>query len=552
MAATEGNDTLDGTAGNDIIDGLGGHDVIFGGLGLDKLSGGAGDDRFDVRSAADLVAGETYAGGDGTNWISVTSLTADFSRATLSGMNQLIAWDAASSVRLTTDQIAGIDLIRAGELVIAGTGFVRVDAQVSKLRLATSGIDLHVSDDISYNFYIQGSAGADTMTSHSARAMFKGNGGNDVLNGAFEADLLWGGTGADTLSGNWGDDEFIVGAGENVAGDRYDGGDGFDYIRLQADTTLSLAQLENIEAVTGTAALTIGARDLAGLEFVATRSITINRAGVADLTQTDVATKTINLAVEGVTLLFTEPWGAVVDYVINGSAGSDRITAGFGRDTINAGGGNDFLDGGYEGRDTLNGGAGDDSYRLYVSDIIVEAADGGYDVVLTKLASVTLAANVEKLVFEGVTSFKATGNEIDNLIMGRANHDELSGGGGADILHGGKGMDALTGGAGADRFVFETTLSGTRNVDRVTDFAAEDFIVLGRNVFTAAGALSRLAADAFTVGTAAADAEDRLVYDQATGKLFYDPDGNGAGAQILFAQLNAGTELSAADFQIVG
>jgi hypothetical protein len=65
MAATSGNDTINGTAGNDIIDGLAGDDVITGALGADTIRGGAGRDRFIIRGAADMVAGESYAGGDG-------------------------------------------------------------------------------------------------------------------------------------------------------------------------------------------------------------------------------------------------------------------------------------------------------------------------------------------------------------------------------------------------------------------------------------------------------------------------------------------------------
>ena len=58
----------------------------------------------------------------------------------------------------------------------------------------------------------------------------------------------------------------------------------------------------------------------------------------------------------------------------------------------------------------------------------------------------------------------------------------------------------------------------------------------------------RLAAGAFHVGTSAGNADDRIVYDQATGKIFYDADGSGAGAAILFATVTAGTTLTSADF----
>ena len=52
-------------------------------------------------------------------------------------------------------------------------------------------------------------------------------------------------------------------------------------------------------------------------------------------------------------------------------------------------------------------------------------------------------------------------------------------------------------------------------------------------------------------GTAAQDADDRIIYDSATGQLYYDADGNGAGAQVLFANLNANLSLSASDFTVI-
>jgi Ca2+-binding RTX toxin-like protein len=49
------------------------------------------------------------------------------------------------------------------------------------------------------------------------------------------------------------------------------------------------------------------------------------------------------------------------------------------------------------------------------------------------------------------------------------------------------------------------------------------------------GVHGRLKADAFHRGKVAADAEDRVIYDRATGGLFYDADGTGAARPIKFA-----------------
>ncbi|MBA3527225.1 MAG: calcium-binding protein, partial [Sphingomonas sp.] len=125
---------------------------------------------------------------------------------------------------------------------------------------------------------------------------------------------------------------------------------------------------------------------------------------------------------------------------------------------------------------------------------------------------------------------------------------KLSGGDGNDMLYGGLGNDRLTGGAGEDGFVFNSELDQRTNVDRITDFSvADDTIYLSRSVFNESLA-GPLASGAFHEGTAAADADDRIIYDSATGNIYYDADGSGAGASVLFAQVTAGTALTNVDF----
>ena len=60
------------------------------------------------------------------------------------------------------------------------------------------------------------------------------------------------------------------------------------------------------------------------------------------------------------------------------------------------------------------------------------------------------------------------------------------------------------------------------------------------------------AADQLVVsGTAAQDANDRIIYDSNTGTLLYDSDGDGGTAAIQFATVSTGLALTNLDFLVV-
>jgi Ca2+-binding RTX toxin-like protein len=205
--------------------------------------------------------------------------------------------------------------------------------------------------------------------------------------------------------------------------------------------------------------------------------------------------------------------------------------------------GNNVIDGG-AGADVMIGYGGNDFYFVdNGADNVIEEAGGGTDTV-GATANYTLNANVENLqaaVIGGTAALNLTGNDLNNFIWGTQ---------GNNILAGGGGIDRLYGYAGADQFLFNTAASAS-NFDFLGDFqAGTDKIVLDNSVFTALsdGALS---SSAFVTGTAAADADDRIIFDSASGSVYYDADGNGSGAALLVAYVPVGQALTAADFLVV-
>jgi hypothetical protein len=61
-------------------------------------------------------------------------------------------------------------------------------------------------------------------------------------------------------------------------------------------------------------------------------------------------------------------------------------------------------------------------------DLVVEAAGAGIDLIASSV-SYTLAANVENLTLTGMAALAGTGNGLDNIVIGNAGANALSGGG---------------------------------------------------------------------------------------------------------------------------
>jgi Ca2+-binding RTX toxin-like protein len=228
----------------------------------------------------------------------------------------------------------------------------------------------------------------------------------------------------------------------------------------------------------------------------------------------------------------------------------------------------------------LKGGRGNDTYALKAGDVVDEIVGEGRDTVIVGSSYALKAdAEVEVLKLTGIsskTSANLTGSNSANEILGHegtnvlrglsgndvlkaaAGNDTLKGDAGSDKLYGGSGNDKLYGGTGSgkDVFVFDTTLSKTKNVDRVYDFNTKyDSFHLENKIFTKLGKDSskgvKFKADMFVKGKAAGDREDRIIYDKGTGALYYDKDGTGSAAQVKIATLNKNLKIYFHDFYVI-
>jgi Ca2+-binding RTX toxin-like protein len=447
-------DTLIGNGGDDVLSGGGGEDILVGGDGNDTLTGGPGGDVID--------------GGPGTDTATYVPVTGD-------------------GVSVDMDNPSG------------GTG----DAQ------GDSFVDVEIITSTDSDDVLRGDANANTLD---------GRGGNDTLEGRGGNDTLIGGDGTDIveIDGNWRDFTITLNPdGSYTLLDRRDGSPlGTDTVSgveslVFNDVTLTPAEaLDDTPTSIAISAATIG-------EFAADDSV-VGVLSAIDPDAADVLTFSLTddaggrfvvvgnevRVADGLLLDFeqqpthtirvrvTDAAGASfeTDLVINLTDVAPEFVIGDARDnTFVAGDGNDRLNGG-EGADTLTGGAGNDIYDLdRLEDVVIEAADGGTDMVTgTGTFTLDLAnyANVENANQYG------TG---DAALYGSAGANALYGNAGANILDGRSGADMMMGRNGDDTYYVDDAgdlvreISAGGGVDTVVSSIS---YILGSNVenLTLAGA----------------------------------------------------------------
>ena len=409
----------------------------------------------------------------------------------------------------------------------------------------------------------------------SASGDFHINLGNDRLTGGAGNDTIYGDFQVASTSGGAliysGGDDVLDGRGGN---DNLIGGEGID------TAVFSLAQsvyvdLEGIGGSTTVFAVGQGNDRLTGIENVTGSSKkdviygdananTLDGAGGADMLagrdgdDTYIVDNTKDVVIEahggGDDTVLTS-----VNYTLDSSSPIEKLatTANGGTDnlkltgnkfaqTIVGNAGNNTIDG-KGGADLMKGLGGNDHYIVdNAGDQVREAVGGGNDTVSASHDfALESGQEIERLTTTkagGTTKIDLSGNEFDQTIIGND---------GKNVIDGGDGNDTLRGLDGNDTFVFDTALDAAHNVDHIVDFdPGHDGIILDSAIFTAIAG-GQLAASAFFIGSAAHDANDRIIYDPTTGALIYDSNGNGAGHATQFATLSTGLALTNQDFHVL-
>jgi Ca2+-binding RTX toxin-like protein len=352
---------------------------------------------------------------------------------------------------------------------------------------------------------IIGSDFGDTISGDETANFFEGGGGRDTLVGRAGADSLSGGAGDDDLNGGLGADNLDGGLGTDTAS--YAGASA----GVRAD--LQSSRFNNAEAAGDTYSSIEGLR---GSSFV------------DDLR------------------------GDGGDNQLAGQSGDDFLTGRAGDDMLFGGAGRDVLRGG-TGADALDGGSGLD-YASYSDSSVGIRVDLAFSQFNNGIAAGDTYSRVQG-VLGSAQDDDLRGDNGQNALEGGAGRDFLTGRSGNDFLRGGSGNDVLTGGAGNDvlagnggQDVFRF-FGPDEGVDRILDFkSGEDELKLDDGGFSA---LSRgaLSADNFRNGAVALDGDDYILYDN--DRLYYDADGNGAGAAVHFATIENSAVLDADDFLII-
>jgi len=433
---------------------------------------------------------------------------------------------------------------------------------------------------------LRGNGGEDSLYGLIGNDSLTGGAANDLLDGGGDNDTLAGGIGDNVLLGGSGDDLYIIRSGGDLVFETtlaYGATDAGGIDTVQTSVSVDLDAYDGVRFVekltlTGTANLNATGNALANLLFGNAGSnilngglgsdkmvggagndiYVVNAGGDRVFETTNMSSSVdaggVDTVLSAVTFNLAENAGT--QFVENLTLTGTGNFSATGNDLANlliGGAGNNTLNGGL-GADRMIGGAGDDVYVVdSTADRVFETLSATSFVNAGGLDWVSSAVNfnldayegvrfVERLTLTGAANINATGNALANQLFGNA---------GANLLNGGMGADTLTGGDGSDSFTFSHALVAGE-ADVITDFSVvDDMLRLDDAIFVglARGTLSPTAFVANDTGLATT-ANDRIIYETDSGRLYYDSDGLGGAGRQQFAKLDVYLALTNADFLV--
>ena len=433
-----GNDVLSGDAGNDQLVGEAGADQLTGGDGADKIWGQDGDDVLDGGAGNDLL----YGGGGTNRYIIGANSGQDTIYYEGTGASASVVEFTVANAQNLTFRLFGTDLIIENpndlsfRLTIKNFAAGSATSPVGSIKFADGSMwsytDIHsrVIASTSGNDIIYGFGIADVIDGGSGDDSIYGYDGDDNLSGGDGVDRVQGGLGNDTVNGGDGDDTLFgydtVGANSEPGNDILRGGKGNDYLYGGQGNDLYLydrgdgSDYISEQAKTGTAStdtLRLGAGILP-------QDVSLYRDGNALIVVVDNSNQQIRID------RYYDATDLQIERIeFDGGNGAVWLAADIASLTQSG------------SANTMTGTNGDDVFVVdNSSDVIVEAANGGTDLVQSSV-SYTLSANVENLTLTGIVNATATGNDLDNILRGNAGNNKFDGGSGNDTAYGGAGDD---------------------------------------------------------------------------------------------------------------
>ena len=397
-----------------------------------QLGGGTDDYTFEASSAATYYVSVVTFGNDPTGTYTVsassgTNLTEGNDNYTGTQSADIIFGLGGNDF---IQGLGGADTIFGGDgddQLVGGAGGDILDGGAGSDWAYYFGSSSQIEINLLAGTSFFGEADGDTLISIEN---IVGSNFNDVIVGDAGANILAGNSGDDIIDGGAGDDFLIGGQGA----DTLDGGTGIDWIRAY---DLSATQATSIDLSTGV--------------------VSNDGYGTADTIA--------NIENISGSTAFTD--------ILTGDAGDNIIyTTGFG-DTVNAGAGDDLVS--FEAAGIYDGGAGVDTLQAWelvtgggqrLRHVLDNTGDGRADIELTS-NGVHIDFSLGQFVDDGfgnsaaITGFEhLIGSSLNDILVGDAGNNQISGGDGDDILTGGAGADQLSGGDGYDTADYRNAGSG--------------------------------------------------------------------------------------------